>query len=188
MTRLDPAARARRSRPAHTTEKPKDVTPELWPTDGGGQEEPFIDAPEVAKVLRDALDYHSDLVNVEISCVFVKETMSRGGRSIAARIVKVPPLMRHISGKRAVLKVAWAAWTNMKAAERLAMVDTELCRLHRKIEGDALETVSPVEVFPEALNRHGAWNEELTKVQAAIKQMPIKFPTSGESVGASAQA
>jgi hypothetical protein len=88
--------------------------------------------------------------------------------------------MACLSGIDATLKVAWMVWKDLNQKDRLALIDTELCRLHRKLDSGALENVSPCEVYPEALNRHGAWNDTLRKIESAVLQKRIPFAGGAE--------
>lgn len=163
-----------------------------WPKheDGSEKDEKFVEAPEVAWFVRDALDYHTDLTNRRFACFFVKEPWQSGGGECWAQIKKRGELDRKISGHEILIKVAWTIWVALDDKQKLALVDHELCHLYEDLDSGELKYRGhDMEEFAEIIQRHGLWNEGVERFMDQAKQMAFDFSrTRGEADGAGVTA
>lgn len=146
----------------------------------------YTTAPEVEKIARkliSTVERHQPLDEVRIDFIFIYEAPVSKGRVVLGRARKIGGLSAYLAEARPVgepnldgfterqpffvVEISFDTWQGLSDAQRVALVDHELC--HCRIDYDTktdepkLSTVGhDVEEFACVVERHGLWSNGLT--------------------------
>jgi hypothetical protein len=146
----------------------------------------YTTAPEVetlARKLINTVDRHEHLADVRVDFIFINEAPASKGRLVLGRARKVGGLTAYLASADAtaepnldgfaprapffVIEISFDTWQGLTEAQRVALVDHELC--HCRVDFDdktgeqKLSTVGhDVEEFACVVERHGLWSNGLT--------------------------
>jgi hypothetical protein len=70
-----------------------------------------------------------------------------------------------------VIEVNYETWTDYNQAQRWALLDSLLCRITFEDKNDGSRVFSirkPLELFPEVLERHGIWNDDMGLIAESL--------------------
>lgn len=164
---------------------------------------PALTAQELAVDL--IAEHHEHLEEARILWLFTTAKSTRGGRAVLGKSKRLGAEARFLSsgnvsireGYDFVLVIAEQSWTSMGASQRLALVDSLLCRcaireVENKTTGRVTKTwytVSPdVEEFSEVIRRHGLWLPELKTMARAIGSKQLRMLEQDDARQASRKA
>lgn len=145
----------------------------------------WTSAPEVEELaakLIETVDRHAFLADVRVDFVFIDQAPKSKGRLVLGRARKIGGLSAYLadgvprSGPNVdgfaarhpffVVEISFDTWQELSDAQKVALVDHELC--HCRVEFDdggecVLSTVGhDVEEFACVVERHGLWSNGLT--------------------------
>lgn len=149
-------------------------------------------APEVEEIAQKLIaEHHSHLAGVEIKCVFREPAAKNKGKVVLGKARKIGGLNAHLVGLARpydrgddppdffVIEIASMTWLQLTEAQRLALVDHELCHFDIEWnENDDTEKLiirgHDLEEFTEVVARHGLWQPDLANfAKAASKQLSL---------------
>jgi predicted metallopeptidase len=133
------------------------AVPGAWPED-----ERILPAEQpqaLGTVLVDAL--HRHLVDARIAWVFVKDKRERDVVRLG-HAAKASTKVRFLAAVDYVIELNWTAWCTLSPAQRIAIVDHELCHCAGKdANGHWMERGHDVEEFGAIVGRWGLWKDDL---------------------------
>jgi hypothetical protein len=91
-----------------------------------------------------------------------------GGRDVAARFRKVPPLYHGLTGFDAVVEVHTWAWETLDAGEQEALVAHELCHGSMSEKGALRVEKHDLEEFHFVVGQYGAWTSDIERFQSQL--------------------
>jgi hypothetical protein len=111
-------------------------------------------------------EYHSDLRNCKIKCLFYDKPRKRSGKVILATAEAVSPKFNYLTGIDFIISVYVEAWGIMVDQEKKALLDHELthCFIGENKDGEPVYTILPhdVEDFRVIIERYGAdWADNI---------------------------
>lgn len=157
-------------------------------------------APEVEEIAQKLIaEHHSHLAGVEIKCVFREPIAKSKGKLQLGKARKISGLNAHLVGLARpydrgddppdffVIEIASMTWHSLTEAQRLALVDHELCHFDVEWnENDDTEKLiirgHDLEEFTEIVARHGLWQPDLENfAKAASKQLSLLDEEPGQA-------
>lgn len=149
----------------------------------------FYFAKEVRHIaLKLISEHHRHLINVKIEYLFSSKEMKSKGKIVLGSMRKISSLNAFLAGEQAAdgpgaffcMVINAPAWDGLNEAQRVALVDHELCHawVEEKEDGTPVYQIlaHDVEDFSSVILRHGLWTEDLVQfndvmVQAAQKSL-----------------
>lgn len=133
------------------------AVPGAWPE---GERILAAEQPEaLGRALVDALHHH--LREARIAYVFVEDKRDQD-RVTLGHAAKASTKIRFLAAVDYVVELNWTAWCTLSAAQRIAIVDHELCHCAGKDgKGNWTERGHDVEEFGAIVGRWGLWKEDL---------------------------
>jgi hypothetical protein len=116
-----------------------------------------------------------------------------GGRDVAARFRKVPPLYHGITGLDAVVEVHAWAWNGyagspgMSAEEQEAIVVHELCHGSMSERGALRVEKHDLEEFHFVVGQYGAWTADVQRFEEQLSLFAARGPIIATGAGRSRQ-
>lgn len=123
--------------------------------------------------------YHGELAEARIRYIFVDEASKKSGNPIPGKVRKISGALEFLLGIDFLIEVALDVWNDLTPQQRTALVDHLLERCHGEEDeknGGAMkwQVRDPdVAEFQSILQRHGAWNENLTGFVSIAKHVQI---------------
>jgi hypothetical protein len=131
-------------------------------------------------------EHHPHLKGAQIAVAVkegsVGENITEPPQGKIAKITKirrVTGLYNFLSGNDLVVEVDEKLWDLLEVEEQEARLDATLCRVGNDPE-KGLYLRDPIEVFPEAVNRHGFYSNELREFGDAVRQMDLPLVEAGK--------
>ena len=123
--------------------------------------------------------WHPRLAAASIVYLTDPDEMKAKGRQVLAKVRKANPVEHHLTGHDIVMIVNGYAWPMLSEAQRLAVVDHELCHIEPD-EGEEGETVYRIrghdlEEFRAVVSRHGDWSTDITLFNEAQREMDLSM-------------
>ncbi len=121
------------------------------------QTERYYEADDVANIAADLIpQFHKRLENVPIVYFF-----DTGKMREAATMSKRSDKEIFISGYKFAMQVSKANWLSLSDAQKIALVDHELCHAYVDPEGKLEIIDHDIEEFSIIVKRHGIWSKAL---------------------------
>ena len=157
-----------------------------------------VDAKDVAEGL--IPKYHEHLEQAKILYLFTNQERKKCDRVRLASAAKVSGLQKylsslHLSGDLDAPAVEHGAdfvmlfdgnrWENLTPAQRLALVDHELCHAGWVADDDGGRFIlrgHTVEEFTEVIERHGLWRQDVEEMARVMRQLPLPFERTARNV------
>lgn len=145
----------------------------------------YRNAGPVKELSRSAVipKWHQHLADVRIAYLFDEEIGMKAGKKVLAKTRKATPVEAHLAGVDVVMTVDSTVWEAITPAQRLALVDHELCHLEKEEtdEGDERLVVRghDLEEFAAVVQRHGLWSADLVWFRDQVAQQKL-FGAAGE--------
>lgn len=148
-------------------------------------------ASEVARIATKLIaDHHIDLCDVRIEYVFRDEAAKKNGKVVFGTARKVSGLnaflatgevdeagIQHGDADFYVIEIAEDEWQELTQAQRIALVDHELCHCQVEWDDDGAPTLKmrphDLEEFREIVDRHGLWEPGVTHMAAAMARAQL---------------
>jgi predicted metallopeptidase len=132
----------------------------------------YEDAPEVAEVVERVNKlYGLQLDPFNIKCVFRDQFIT--GKAFWAKVSKVSPLFKFLTGIDLILVVVRAFWDHLSEKQREALVFHELLHCKVKFNSEGKKVISlrnhDLEEFSQVVELYGLWNNELEKFSKSIR-------------------
>lgn len=148
-------------------------------------------APEVEKIVEKLVPEHHEHLSrtdVTIRCVFRDTVAKSRGRIVLGKARKISGLNAHLVGLDRrdaftddpvdffVIEIPHEPWQNLTPAQRIALVDHELCHFYVAIPDDPDEDRKLVilghdlEEFSAIVERHGLWKPDLKEFAQVVAQ------------------
>lgn len=121
--------------------------------------------------------YHTILKHANIGILFKDEAPVSRGKTTLGKAIKVTDRMKVYTGLDFIIWLAWDEWQRLTDAQRLALIDHELCHCGMGTAGWAIRP-HDIEEFTEVIERHGFYTRDLWKVERIAKgqQLPLFKP------------
>jgi len=104
---------------------------------------------------------HKHLLDAKVSYLFVEEKHERD-RIKLGHAAKASTKLRFLAQVDYIVEFNWTAWSDLTAAQRVALVDHELCHCAGKDDkGKWVEKGHDVEEFTAIVGRWGPWTGDL---------------------------
>lgn len=133
---------------------------------------------EIAKKLIPT--YHAELATAEIRYVFVDKASMKSGRPILGKSRKISGAMEFLLDANFMIEVALDQWNDLSERQRTALIDHLLeCCTGEEDEEDAGAEMKwkirepDVHEFRTILQRHGAWNEDLSGFVSVARRVNV---------------
>lgn len=140
-------------------------------------------APDVAKIAGALIEeHHTHLDGIRIEYVFRSEAAVTGGKQVWGKARKITGLNAYLATNAYldqtgdgegpdpffVVEIAADIWAELNDAQRIALVDHELCHCGITVDDDGamkLATLAhDLEEFQAVVHRHGMWRPEIRKL------------------------
>ena len=105
---------------------------------------------------------------------------TRGKRRTIVKGRKQSQLNQFLNGYDFVIEVDQKHWDELSLGAQEASIDQTLCHMKHDSETGYYMADTPIQTFPEILERHGLWQPELKELQAHMAQLAL-FPPPEES-------
>ena len=151
-------------------QKALEVTvPVNWP-----EEKNYVEAKAVKAIAEAILrPFHADLVTARIGYLFRKE-WKRKGKTVRAKLSVASGWAQYVGKVDFVMEVNWTVWRFLTAAQRIALIDHELCHAWQDLDSGAWKTaVHDIEEFLPIIERWGLWEPDLEKLGATMQQLSL---------------
>lgn len=99
-----------------------------------------------------------------------------------AKSRKLPALYEFLSDYHFAIEVDQGIWDLLTLEQQEAVIDQELCRLGWDAEKGPYIRETPLIIYPEIIERHGLYTEELRKFGEQFRQLKL-FPPPAEVKG-----
>jgi len=131
----------------------------------------FEAAEEIAEGL--VANHHPDLTLARIRYICRNKATKRGGRPVPGNVYKMGGKYEYLVGCDFIIEVALPVWNDFNINQRRAVIDHLLSRCMGEEQEDGMMKwrLRPPEVqeFPEVVERHGQWNDELIDMGKSIR-------------------
>jgi DNA-binding ferritin-like protein (Dps family) len=110
-------------------------------------------------------------------------TWTSQGKTVGARIQKVPAIWREFLSADFVIVINEKLWKNAEATVdwKRALLHHELCHLRINTDTEVVELIGhDVEEFLEIVRVHGAWTPALNQFGRELKQLALPFMAPAE--------
>lgn len=134
---------------------------------------------EAAKEIAEKLisKHHHELASAKFIYLCRNKSAKSGGKPVPGHIKKLAPMDKHLSRSYCeageepdfVMVVALDVWNDLQPNQRVALIDHLLTRcqaVEDEKSGEMKFSIRPPQVqeFPEVVERHGRWNEDLIEM------------------------
>jgi len=141
----------------------------------------YGEADSVAELAKQLIpNYHSELATAEIKYVFVDKASMKSGRPVLGKARKLSGAMEFLLGANFIIETSMDQWNELTPRQRMALVDHLLeCCTGEEDEEDAGAPMKwkvrepDVHEFRTILQRHGAWNEELSGFVSVARRVDV---------------
>lgn len=159
----------------------------------------YSPAPQVRDIADDLIaDHHPDLAELEIRYIFREPAAKSKGKVVYGKARKVTGLNAYLGqGYKdhepvadrddtfLVVEIAADEWLTLTPAQRIALVDHELCHFTVEYDDDGNRAVNVVghdlEEFRDVVARHGLWRPEVRAfTDTAVKQLSLDVISAAE--------
>ena len=132
----------------------------------------FEAGEEIARVI--IPKYHPGLATARIRFICRNKATKKAGHLIPGNVYKMAPKYEYLIGYDFVLEIALEVWNDFNPRQRRAVVDHLLSRCigdEDEENGEMKWKLRPPQVqeFPEIVERHGQWNEDLVDMGRSIR-------------------
>lgn len=136
-----------------------------------GEGNRYKEAPDVSRVARVLIrELHDELEGLDFRCCF-RGNVRSGGEKKAATVSTPPGRWKKWTGIDFYIDVALPSWNDMSAAERIRVVDHELC--HLEADEDGVTTGGhEIEEFAPIIRRWG-WAESQKEFGRTASQIEM---------------
>lgn len=164
------------------------------PTHWSLVDEDTANGGEVRRIVDDLVKrHHTDLVEASIGLLWRDELPQHKGHLVLAKASVLSERDRILTGFDLLIAINALAWAAATDAQKVALVDHELCHFCRRYDGDGeavyddqgrpmfTTRAHDVEEFTEIIRRHGAWIGDIELTLRAIaegkarRQMELAF-------------
>ena len=135
-----------------------------------------IEDGAVLSHLRDLIEaHHEHLSDARIVVLFRDPPSMSKGKLVLGTARKGTPAERALAAEEPdfVLMLAAGPWRSATVAQRLALLDHELCHCVGDTENGWSMRGHDVEDFTEIIERHGLWKEDLEEFGSAVRQLEL---------------
>jgi hypothetical protein len=117
---------------------------------------------------------HRHLQDARIACLFVQDKREKQKVRLG-HAAKTSSKVRFLADVDYLIEFNWTAWRNLTAAQRVALVDHELCHCAgRDDKGKWVERAHDVEEFTAIVGRWGLWKDDVRQFANVVaKQLEI---------------
>ena len=161
----------------------------------------FCPAPDVAEIAADLIDTVSDhepLDGFRIVYLFIDKAPRSNGRTVLGTARVITGRAAFLSRRRGdeiddfddaksygLIEISHNTWLGLTDAQRVALVDHELCHFHVHYPDEGPATLATnghdVEEFVGIIRRHGLWKSDLQEIGAAVfDQLSLDLGTGAE--------
>lgn len=142
--------------------------------------------PDVIEMAESLINqFHPALQRARIGLMFRDVAPVSGGKRTLGKAQKVPdqwqPFLREPLDF--IIWLAHDQWIGMSPQQRRALLDHELCHLHLDEMDRAVIIPHDIEEFVCIVERHGAWLEDLRRMQRVMQDQPPLPLTPSERNG-----
>lgn len=125
--------------------------------------------------------WHKELEKAKVAYVFT-DLQAQKGRLVLGKTRKATPFERYIAGYDLVISFDKSHWKKLGPAQRIALVDHELCHVTRNHEtGDYRLIGHDLEEFNEVVRRHGAWAADIVAFNEAQGMLDLGAPDTAQA-------
>ena len=121
-------------------------------------------------------NWHPHLQGVPIAWVLADEIPASKGKTILAKTKGLNALDQFLTGNYLAVIVNEAAWVRLDHAQRLALLDHELCHVIGDTDTGFAMRHHDVEEFNDVIERHGAWSRDVLEFLATARKAQIELP------------
>jgi hypothetical protein len=125
----------------------------------------------IAKRLMKAV--HPDLCHVNIKFICRNIARKRNKKAVPGSVYKVNPMFVFLTEHQYIIEVALEVWNEFDPKQREALIDHLMTRIHVETDdaGEIKTSLrSPqVQEFPEIVERHQAWSDDLQELERHIR-------------------
>jgi hypothetical protein len=134
----------------------------------------FAEFEEAKRLAIDLIaKHHPDLSMARIRYICRNKAAKKAGRSVPGNVYKMGGKYEYLVGCDFIIEIALQVWNDFNSNQRKAIVDHLLSRCigEEQEDGTMKWRIRPPEVqeFPEVVERHGQWNNELIDMGKSIK-------------------
>jgi len=110
-------------------------------------------------------EYHLNLRNVKIKCLFYNKPRKRCGKIILGTAEAVSPKFNYLTNIDFIISIYENTWDTMAEQEKKALIDHELCHcfVGEDKHGNPVYKTIPhdFEEFKEIIERYGLWQDNI---------------------------
>jgi len=122
--------------------------------------------------------FHPELATARFKYIYVDKASQKSGRAVLGKVRKVSGALQFLLDTEFLVEVALETWNDLGSDQRTALVDHLLERCYGEEDentGEMKWTVREPDVneFASILQRHGAWNEELSGFVSIAQHVKI---------------
>ena len=142
-------------------------------------------AHEVERLAQPIIDeHHTHLNGARILYLFTTQERKHHTKTVLATAQKTNALQRFLSsegeetseaGHDFIILVGQAEWEELTLAQRVALVDHELCHCWMNEKGDYCLRSHDVEEFACIVHRHGLWKQDVKTFASVVQQLPLEL-------------
>ena len=121
-------------------------------------------------------NWHPHLQGVPIAWVLADEIPVSKGKTILAKTKGLNALDQFLTGNYLAVIVNEAAWVRLDHAQRLALLDHELCHVIGDTDTGFAMRHHDVEEFNDVIERHGAWSRDVQEFLGTARKAQIELP------------
>ena len=152
-----------------------DVMNDTTPVETKQEKKKFFPAPEVESMAKKLIGkYHGFLREAKISYVFKDATWNKDGKPCAGEVKLMSPYVHVLTGFDFGVIINYKYWLQLDTKLREAILDHLLssCTADEDKEGNfKWKKAKPsVNEFPEVIERHGAYTEDLKNLDDALAE------------------
>ena len=115
-------------------------------------------------------------MGVPIAWVLADTLPTSKGKTILAKTKGLSALDQFLSGNFLVVIVNEQAWVRLNHAQRLALLDHELCHVMGDTDTGFTMRDHDIEEFNAVIERHGAWSRDVVEFLATARKAQIELP------------
>lgn len=131
--------------------------------------------------------HHRDISEAKIAFLFTSAQMTKNGKRKWATVKRLTGPAQYLSGhdkKRNasgydfVMTISEKAWDELAPAQRVALVDHELCHIRRE-DGQWKIGAHDLEEFACIIERHGLWQSDTREFVRRVQQLNLPLAANG---------